>query len=85
MLVFLVALQVGRALIFLARRQSWEKSHRISRWISRRVEPLTRKTRWKNYQLFFGGAKSPAELAALDEAHTLYLSRMRADVEQERS
>lgn len=80
MLVFFVAFQIGRALIFLARRQSWEKSHRISLWISRRVESLTRKTRWKNYQFFFGTAKSPAELAALDEAHTLYLARMRADV-----
>jgi lauroyl/myristoyl acyltransferase len=77
---FFVAFQIGRFLIFLAKRQSWEKSHRIALWISRRVESLTRKTRWKNYGLFFGGKKSPAELAALDEAHTLYLARMRADV-----
>lgn len=80
MLIFFVAFQIGRVLIFVARRQSWEKSHRIALWISRRVESLTRKTRWKNYQLFFGDEKSPAELTTLDEAHTLYLARMRADV-----
>jgi lauroyl/myristoyl acyltransferase len=78
--VFFVAFQIGRVLIFLARRQSWEKSHRISLWISRRVESLTRKTRWANFKFFFGAEKSPAELTALDEAHTRYLARMRADV-----
>lgn len=79
-LIFLVALQIGRILIFIARRQSWGKSFRIALWISRRVESLTRNFRWKNYQLFFGGEKSPAELTALDAAHTLYLARMRTDV-----
>ena len=78
--IFFGCVQIGRVLIFLARRQSWEKSHRIALWISRRVESLTRPRRWKNYQLFFGSKKSLAELVAMDEAHTLYLARMRADV-----
>lgn len=77
---FFLAFQIGRFLIFLAKRQSWEKSHLIALWISRRVEPLTRKTRWKNYRLFFGDDKSPAELATLDVSHTRYLARMRTDV-----
>lgn len=80
LILFFIAFQIGRALIFFARRQSWEKSHHIALWISRRVESLTRSTRWKNYRLFFGPEKSEAELAALDEEHTLYLARMRADV-----
>ncbi len=80
LIVFFIAFQIGRVLIFFAKRQSWEKSHRIALWISRRVEPLTRPARWKNYRLFFGSEKSEAELAALDEAHTRYLARMRADV-----
>lgn len=78
--IFFICVQIGCVLVFFARRQSWEQSHRLALWLSRRVEPLTRKRRWSNYRTFFGAAKSEAEMSVLDENHTLYLARMRADV-----
>lgn len=79
--IVFAAFTTGQILIWLACQLSARGAFRLSLWVSRRFEPLTRRRRQRNLNLFFrSSAKTAADLAAIDKAHLHSLARMRAEV-----
>jgi KDO2-lipid IV(A) lauroyltransferase len=78
-LIVAVSLVIGKFVVWLAGKTSWEFSMGMGRWFTRRFEPLTRRRRNNNMRGFFP-ERSEADLAAVDAAHHEYLARMRTEV-----
>jgi KDO2-lipid IV(A) lauroyltransferase len=78
---FLAVTILGRFLIWLACRLSRERAIRLTMWLTRRLEPLTRERRHGNLRAFFAnGSRTEEQLAALDAEHLQYLARLRAEI-----
>lgn len=79
--IVFVSVRVGILLIWLSGLLGERGSFKLGLWITRRFEPVTRRSRHANYKKFFLPAELNADqLAALDEAHHLYLAKMRSEV-----
>ena len=81
-LVFLIvhaAVTVGRVLIWVGCHLTFRGALAIARWVTLRLEPLTRRSRHANQKLFFEPNRG-ADLEAIDRAHLDYLARMRAEI-----
>ncbi len=78
-LIVAVSLVIGKFVVWLAGKTSFEFSLKMGRFFTRRFEPLTRRRRENNFRRFFP-ERSAAELAAVDVTHHEYLARMRTEV-----
>ncbi len=75
-----VALFLGEVLVWIGRRLSARAALRLSRWVTIRLEPLTRRRRSRNVREFFRAGRSPEQFQKLDRMHLDYLARMRLEV-----
>jgi len=80
-LIVVVSTILGQLLVWLACRTGRRGALRIAGWITRRLDPLTRRRRQANLRLFFpDSARTTGQLRELDDAHLAYLARMRAEI-----